>query len=124
MDNNNQVPKYDRLRGGLEGIALFAKPSTIRNVETITGRAETFMVETGRHSELGDFVFIELTDEFGVIRICLPPKVANVVASQRDALSARRRSLSAKRIMDERLANGFDPGKALREYRKGKKKAK
>jgi hypothetical protein len=92
------VSKYDRLRGNLHGIALFTKPSTVKNIEQITGRAETFVIETCRRDDLGgDFIFVECVDETGVTRLALPPKVANAVASQRDALTKRSRSRAAKR---------------------------
>lgn len=111
MDNDNTIQKYDRIRGGLVGVALFTKPSTIRNVQNITGRAETFVVETARHQELGgDYIFVECVDESGVVRLCLPPKVANAIASQRDSLSARRRSISAKATARARMDRGEQPG--------------
>jgi hypothetical protein len=115
MDTNS-VTKYDRLRGGLEGVALFTKPSTVRNIETITGRAETFMVETGRH-ENGDYIFVECTDETGTTRLCLPPRVSNLIASHRDALTARRRSIASKATARARKDRGELPG-----FMKGKKK--
>jgi len=37
-------------------------------------------VETARHEELGDYIFIECMDEAGVVRLCLPPRVANAIA--------------------------------------------
>lgn len=110
MDNDNTIQKYDRIRGGLHGVALFTKPSTIRNIQTITGRAETFVVETARHEELGDYIFVECVDETGVTRLCLPPKVANAIASQRDSLTTRRRSIAGKRIAKERKDRGELPG--------------
>jgi hypothetical protein len=116
-DENNSISKYDRLRGGLEGVALFTKPSTIKNVQTITGKTETFVIETGRYDELGgDFIFVECIDETGTTRVALPPKVANVIASQRDSLTARRRSAASKRIAQARKERGELPG-----FMKGKK---
>lgn len=110
MENNNTITKYDRLRGGLEGVALFTKPSTIRNVQNLTGKTETFVIETGRHDELGgDFIFVECFDEAGSVRICLPPRVANAIASQRDSLSHRRRSIAGKRLAKERKDRGEVP---------------
>ena len=47
-DQDYTVAKYDRLRGGLQGVALFTKPSTVKNVQTITGKSETFVIETAR----------------------------------------------------------------------------
>lgn len=109
-DNDNTISKYDRIRGGLHGVALFTKPSTIRNVQTITGRAETFVVETARHDELGDYIFVECVDETGVVRLCLPPKVANAIACQHESLTSRRRSMAGKRRAKERQDRGELPG--------------
>jgi hypothetical protein len=110
LDNDNQIAKYDRIRGALEGVALFCKQSTIRTITQLTGKSETFVVETGRHAEQGDYIFVECVDEEQkVTRLCLPPKVANAIASQRESLSAKRRSIAAKHNMKERMANGFVP---------------
>lgn len=110
MDNDNTVKKYDRVRGGLEGVALFTKPSTVKNVQIITGKTETFVVETARHEELGDYIFVECMDEAGVTRLALPPRVANAIASQRESLTARRRSRAAKATAQGRKDRGELPG--------------
>jgi hypothetical protein len=108
-DNDNTISKYDRLRGGVNG--LFTKPSTIKVVQEITSKTETFVVETGRDDERGgDFVFIECVDETGVTRLALPPRVANAIASQRESLTSRRRSLAGKRLAKERKDRGEVPG--------------
>jgi len=109
MPDEYQISKYDRIRGGLHGVALFTKPSTIKNVQSITGEAETFVIETARHEE-GDFVFIEMMDKNGVVRIVLPPKAANAVANQRESLTARRRSIASKAIAKARMDRGEVPG--------------
>lgn len=97
MPDEATISKFDRLRGSMHNVALFTKPSTIKNVQTITGESETFVIESCRFENEGDYVFIECVDKNGVTRIALPPKVADVIASQRDALTARRRSRAAKR---------------------------
>jgi hypothetical protein len=109
-DQDYTVAKYDRLRGGLQGVALFTKPSTVKSVQTITGKSETFVVETARHEELGDYIFIECMDEAGVVRLCLPPRVANAIASQRDSLTSRRRSIASKTVARARMDRGELPG--------------
>jgi predicted aspartyl protease len=106
---DQSVNKYDRIRGGMQGVALFTKPSTIRSVQPITGRAETFVVETARHEELGDYIFVEMVDESGVVRMALPPRVANAIASQREALTTRRRSIAAKAQAKSRMDRGEVP---------------
>lgn len=112
MDQDHSINKYDRLRGGLEGVALFvARPSTIRNVQQITGKSETFMIETGRSEELGgDFIFIECLDEGVPVRLALPPRVANVIAAQRESLTRRRRSIAGKAQAKARMERGELPG--------------
>jgi hypothetical protein len=109
MSDGNSISKYDRLRGGLIDVATFTKPSTIQNVETITGKSETFIVQTARFEDKGDFVFIQCVDETGVTRLALPPKVATAIASQRDALTSRRRSQAGRRIAQDRKDRGEVP---------------
>lgn len=105
--DENVISKYDRTRGTLN--ALFCKPSTVKNVESVTGRSETFVIETGLTEEGEVYVFIERTDEVGVVRLYLPPKVARVIASQENSLRSRRRRNTGKRLAQERMANGWKP---------------
>lgn len=102
------------MRGRLQGLALFTKPTTIKNVQDITGKSETYIIETCRQDELGDTVFIECMDDAGVTRLALPPRVANAIASQRDSLTARRRSRAAKVVAQARKDAGILPGFAKR----------
>lgn len=108
-DTTQIISKYDRVYGGLINVSLATKPSTIKTVQAVTGKSESFIVQTLRHPELGDTIFIEHLDENGVVRIALPPKVANLISSQRDALSKTNRSRTAKRVMKERMDNGWKP---------------
>lgn len=110
MSEEKQVKEYDRLRAGLQGVALFSKPTTIKKVESVTGRSSTFIVETALHDELGYFVFVELADEDGLTRMMLPPKVGNAIVAHRDSLSKRRRRATGKRLAAERKAKGILPG--------------
>jgi hypothetical protein len=100
------ISKYDRIYGGLHNVCLSTKPSTIKNVQTITGKSETFVVQTLRHAELGDFIFIEMMDESGVTRIALPPKVCSALAGQRESLTKRSRSNASRRAMQARKDAG------------------
>lgn len=110
QSNDRAVSQYDRIRGGLEGVAMFTKPSTVKNVQIITGKTETFIVETARHSELGDTIFVECMNDDGLVRLALPPRVANAISRQRDSLTARTRSKAAKLIAQERKDRGELPG--------------
>jgi hypothetical protein len=109
QNGNQTISKYDRIYGGLHHVSLSTKPSTIKNVQTLTGQSETFVVQTFRHEDLGDYIFIEHLSEDGVVRLALPPKVSAAIASQKDSLTKRRRSISSKRVMRERMDGGWVP---------------
>jgi hypothetical protein len=107
--DNRTISKYDRVYGDLHDVSLSTKPSTIKAVQSLTGKSETFVVQTFRHEELGDYIFIECMDESGLTRLALPPKVAAAIANQRDSLTKRRRSISSKATMATRIASGWVP---------------
>ncbi|SRR5579871_2124222 len=103
------ISKFDRNVGGLlAGNSLHTKPTTVEEVNKLTGEAETFIVQTIRDEE-GDHIVIKFVDKEGVKRLILSPKVANAIVRQRDSLSARARSNSSKAAMKERMAAGFVP---------------
>lgn len=106
MNDSNQVHKYDRMYGNLLDVSIHTKPSTVKIVQPITGRAETFIVQTLRHEDNGDYIFVECADESGLMRLVLPPKVANAIAAQRDSLTKRRRSIASRAAMRNRMASG------------------
>jgi len=87
-------------------VSIHTKPSTVKIVQPITGRAETFIIQTARHEANGDYIFIECADEDGLVRLVLPPKVANAIASQRESLTKRRRSIASRNAMATRIAGG------------------
>ena len=122
MENELNISKFDATRRKMRDVALFCKPSTIKNIDEMTGKTETFIIETAHQADLGNYVFLERFDDNPPVRIVIPPKVANIIASQREALSSRKRSISSRKVMAERIAAGHDPAKALREYHKRKKK--
>jgi len=105
--------KFDRIYGGLLDVALKTSPSTIKNVQNLTGESETFIVQTLRHED-GDTICIEHLDASGVTRIALPPKVAAAIARQRESLTARRRSIASKASIQARI----DAGEVLGFQRK------
>lgn len=112
------ISKFDRAFGGLVGgNALKTKPTTIENTEAITGESETFIVQTVR-ADSGDHIVVKFIDKGGVVRLILPPKVANVIASQRDSLTARRRSAASKDAMKRRMDQGFVPTFTKKKKRK------
>ena len=110
MDNDHQISEYDRLYGRMHDVCIFTKPSTVQNLE-LTGRTETFIVQTMRHAEKGDYVFVQCMNEHSMVtRLALPPKVASAIAAQRMSLTARRRRIAGKTAMKARMERGELPG--------------
>jgi hypothetical protein len=106
MNETQTINSYNRLYSALHDVSLVTKPSTVKIVQPLTGQAQTFVIQTARHRENGDYVFVEMMDADGVVRLALPPKVANAIAAQRDALSKRSRSIASKAAMRTRMDAG------------------
>lgn len=104
------LTKYDRVYAGLlGGNNLLTKATTIEEVQNLTGETETFIVQTVR-SQTGDYIVIKFMDKEGVKRLVLPPRVANTIQRQHDALTSRSRSVKSKAAMRERMGRGELPG--------------
>lgn len=119
------ISKFDRAFAGLQGgNNLPTKPSTIEYIEPITGDAETYQVQTVRaeykvqttkgwesktETRVGNFIVLKFIDKHGVQRLIIPPRVADTIARQDAALTAKTRSNKSKAAMRERMANGYVP---------------
>jgi hypothetical protein len=114
---------FDRTLRSLNGIpdAACTKASTVRSMHPVLEIAQTFIVQTYRHKERGDTVFIEYIGTEGSMRVALPPEVAEVIARQRDALTTKNRKRSAREQAAARKAAGIQPAflKAKKRTKKG-----
>lgn len=110
--NNPTLSFFDRAIGSLHGIpdVVTTKATTLRVVPTFGVGSHTYIVQTFRQREVGDTVFLEITSEQGATRIVIPSAVADVIARQRDQLTAKSRSRAAKRNADDRKERGIKPG--------------
>lgn len=106
--------KFDRLMGSLTDLN-----ETVRSAETVTrdtplfGVGEgttTYITQTIRQKDVGDFIFVEVVSEEGTVRLVLPPKVSAVIARQRDTLTGKSRSRAARSVAEDRKARGEVPG--------------
>jgi hypothetical protein len=95
---------FDTIVRSLHGIpdVTSTKASTLRTVTPILELAQTWIVQTYRHRERGDTILIEYIGAEGSIRLALPADVANCIARQRDALTAKSRSRAAREEGQER----------------------
>lgn len=104
---------YDRQLASLHDLpdVTRTKATTVRVVPPLgVGGTLVFIVQTYRQAERGDTVFLEVVGNQGAMRIAIPPKVANTIARQRDALTAKSRSKAATAVAADRKAQGLQPG--------------
>ena len=102
---------FDRLLGSLDGLldVVRTNPPTIRSLTPLLGSAETYIIQTYRQKDVGDTIFIEAIHTGGSLRIVLPPKVAEVLARQRDTLTSKSRRKAAQTIAQECKNQGQAP---------------
>lgn len=123
MEEYETIHKYDRIYKSMldisrvpGGACMTSKPSTVQYVEEVTGRAETYIVETIR-DEKGDRLFVQcIDDKQQVTRLALPAKVTKAIQSQvrkldrrSAAVSKQRRSEIARARAKERMERGERP---------------
>jgi hypothetical protein len=86
------------------------RASVHRVTETVLGITRTFIVQTIRQAEVGDTIFLECFGRGIQARLILPPKVADTIARQRDALGTAVRRKQGQRVAAELKAQGKQPG--------------
>lgn len=114
---------FDRRLSGFTGLpeVMQTKASTIPTVDPILGTTQTFIVQTVRKrdererngkvsSRAEDHIFLQAMARGEVVRLVLPPKVADTISRQRDSLTARQRSKTARAVAADRKARGEVPG--------------
>jgi hypothetical protein len=113
LDGRSGLPdNFDRLIGALHGLpdVAVSAASTIRTLSPLIGAAQTFIVQTYRQREQGDTIFVECVSAEGSFRLAIPPKVADTIARQRDALTGKVRSRISRAAAQDRKARGIAPG--------------
>ena len=109
---SDQMPDaFDRLLGALDGLpdVVSTKPSTVRSITPLIGNSETWIIQTVRQADQGDVIFLERTGRDGSVRLAIPPKVAAVIARQREALTGKARRKAARAAVVTRREKGIVP---------------
>lgn len=114
VEPSGNVPDfYDRQIGALDGLpdVVKSRASIVRTIPPLgIGGTATFTLQTFRQAKRGDTLFLECVSQAGVVRLVIPPAVCRIIASQRDALTARVRSKVAKQRAADQKAAGVVPG--------------
>jgi hypothetical protein len=106
------VDTFDRAIGVLDGLPDVAHSQVaVRRVVPLLGVGGTqlYVVQTYRQKEQGDTIFLEHVSETGTVRLVIPPQVSSVIARQREQLTAKTRSKSAKAVAQARKERGEVP---------------
>lgn len=95
--------------------AIQTKPTTIRIVGLFGLGSYTYIIQTYRVRDSGkdadgDYISFEQVSEDEPVRIFIPPKVAEVIARQREQLTGKSRSIASRRVAEDRAARGIKPG--------------
>jgi len=79
---------FDRIIGTIDGLpgVRKSKASTVVTVLPILGNAQTFVIQTYQDRDEGFTVFVQAISGEASYRIVLPPKVAQAMYRQREAL--------------------------------------
>lgn len=115
----NSLNYFDRAIGSLEGLpdVVKTKATTLRVIPFFGLGSHTYIIATYRQKDIGDTVFLEVASEGSIVRIVIPPAVAETIARHRDQLSTKSRSRAGKRVAEDLAARGIKPG-----FMRGKKK--
>lgn len=116
---HSTLDPFDRTLGGLDGLpgVLQTGQTTVQSVTPIVGKAETFIVQTVRQPDTGDTIFLQCIGGERSFRLVIPPKVAAVIARQRDALTGRARRKAAQAAAQTRKERGIEPAFLKRKRR-------
>jgi hypothetical protein len=115
---------FDRKKASLTGKpdVTSTEQSVVTDLDPVTEVASTFIVQTYRQREVGDFVFLQFIGKDGSFRVYLPPGVSDAIVRQRDAVTAKNRRRAAKAEAARRKAAGIKPGFMRGKRGKGKPK--
>jgi hypothetical protein len=115
-DETPALTPYDRMLASLLGRPdVVSTKATLR--ETVPplgiGGVSTFTVRTFRVQEddrgSRDVIFLQCFDAQGATRLVLPSEIADDIARQREALSAKTRSKASRKQAADRKARGEAP---------------
>jgi hypothetical protein len=109
--------EYTTKLQALRGLTTTARGQV--ETESSYGHTQTWLVETHRVPDAGDWVFLQRVGQ-GVtgpeaLRLVFPPQVVAMLNRQRDTLTAKNRTKAAKQAARTRRANGHEPGAVLRD---------
>ena len=111
---------FDRTLADAVGLpnGAHAQPTVVQAID-FYGHATSYMIQTVRTEEKGIMAFVTMVNAAGSVRTILPQSVLTVIDRQRAAITTKLRRRNGRRIAEERMAAGIQPG-----FMKKKKRSK
>lgn len=99
------------------------KPALVQLIDHY-GHGQTWVVQTHRHNELGETVFVTKVAKGQSLQLHIPPEVVAVIVRQHDAVTTMNRRKGARQAMETRRQLGLPVGnpEALAKARKRRSK--
>ncbi len=101
---------FDKLLSSMIGLpnGAHTKPAVVQDID-FYGNAMSYMIQTVRTDE-NITAFVTQVSAAGSVRTILPASVLAVIDRQRKSISTKIRRRNGRRIAEERMAAGIQPG--------------
>jgi hypothetical protein len=101
---------FDKMLSGMIGLpnGAHTKPAVVQAID-FYGNATSYIIQTVRTDE-SVTAFVTQVSAQGAVRTILPSAVLATIDRQRDSITKKLRSRHGKRIAEERMAAGIQPG--------------
>lgn len=101
---------FDRMLSGMIGLpnGAHTKPAVVQVID-FYGHATSYMIQTVRTDETVT-AFVTQVNAAGSVRSILPAAVLSVIDRQRASITTKLRRRHGRRIAEERMAQGKEPG--------------
>jgi hypothetical protein len=113
MEETKAPDQFDRLIGMLHDLpdVVKTKVTPINIVPKFgVGGVQTFLIQTYKHRENGDTVFLKVdVPDKGLIKLILPPKVVDAIVRQRESVSKMMRRKIGRDHAADLKAQGIQP---------------
>jgi hypothetical protein len=133
IPSGHMPDEFDRLMGSLDGLpdVTRTRPSSMTAMPLMgVGGSTTFIVQTLQKSDVVQketdvrrsrfITFLQIAGPTGFFRHVLPTEVTDTILRQRDALTAKTRSKTARALAADRKAAGWVPDTSGLERARGK----
>jgi hypothetical protein len=112
---------FDKLLSSMVGLpnGAHTQPTVVQVID-FYGNATSYMIQSVRTEEEGVTAFVTQVNAQGSVRSILPQSVLAVIDRQRTAITTKLRRRNGRRIAEERMAAGIQPGFMTKKRKRGK----